>query len=109
MSVPIEGRVYVFDVYWNEREAKWYFDLSEADGRPIQKGIAVVLGTFLGRRVRSHKLFVDGAFIAVDTSARRNGIDAKFDDIGSRVVVAYFTNSEMVNEREYYNPNLAGG
>lgn len=85
-SIVLEQTPYGMHVYWNDRDAAWYFDVLDAGGTLIQSGIKIVLGAYLGRAQRVSP-FIDGAFIAVDTS--RAGLDATFDDLGKRVLL-YF-------------------
>lgn len=85
-SIVLEQTPYGMHVYWNDRDAAWYFDVLDISGAIIQPGIKIVLGAYLGRALRVPP-FATGVFIAVDTS--RAGIDATFDDLGTRVLLYY--------------------
>lgn len=87
-----EPRNYVFDVRWNARAESWYMDILAADETPIRMGIRLVLGTLLGGRSVS-LAFPAGALRARDLS--NEGREAAFDDLGTRVVVYYFTEDEL--------------
>lgn len=95
-STTIENVEYVFDARWNGRDSAWYFDVSGVDNTPIVSGVKVVLGTYLGRTV-DHPLFRDGVIVAVDTSDA--GLDASFDDLGTRVQVMRLTLDEVLSLR----------
>lgn len=92
-SVEIDGVAYTFVVRWNSRAAAWYFDVLEADGTPIARGLKVVLGCYIGGG-RTHDLFRLGAIVAVDTA--QEGRDATFDDLGTRVEVRHLPMHELI-------------
>lgn len=92
VSTALAGVQYTFHVYWNERDAAWYFHLLAADGTAIKHGIKIVLGTRLGRRCIDPR-FPSGALIARDLTG--NGRDAGRDDLGTRVRVEYHTAEEI--------------
>ncbi len=102
LTVPLDNpegdgtTAYVFVVRWNERDEHWYFDLLEQDNTAILTGVRIVLGTYLGRRSR-HPLLRGGVFIAIDTTGE--GRDAAFDDLGTRVVLRYFTVQDVMAGR----------
>ena len=91
-ATVLGGVTVLIDVRWNGRDAAWYLDLYAEDETPIRHGIKVLLGSPMGRRSIS-PLFPRGALIVVDTSGA--GRDAGFDDLGTRVVVAFFTIAEL--------------
>ncbi len=83
---------YLFDVRWNERDAAWYFDLLAEDETPIRHGIKIVLGAALGGRVAA-AAFPRGVLMAADTTGA--GVEPGLDDLGTRVVVYFFTLAEL--------------
>jgi hypothetical protein len=83
---------YLFDVVWNARDGAWYFDLLSADQTQIYTSIKIVIGTALGR-LCVNPAFPSGVFEAIDLSGA--GLDAGFDDLGTRVVVYYYTAAEF--------------
>lgn len=95
-STTLDNVEYVFDVRWNNRDAAWYFDVSETDNTPIAQGIKVVLGTYLGRWV-NHTLFRDGVIVAVDLSDA--GREATLDDLGTRVQIMRLGLEEVLSLR----------
>lgn len=91
-STSINGASFNFDVRWNTRDAAWYFDVSTEEGVVLRQGVKIVLGAYLGR-VSDSDLFTQGVFVARDTSGQ--GLDATFDDLGTRVEVLYLTALEI--------------
>lgn len=91
-GTDIGRRALVFDARWNARASAWYFDLLDQDLKAIALGLKIALGRYIGRRV-SHPFFRDGVLVARDTSGQ--GREATFDDMGTRVVVEYFTSLEV--------------
>lgn len=91
-STTIDGTQYIFDVRWNARAEAWYFDLLDEAEDPIRHGIKVVLGAMLGGTSADER-FPRGAFFACDMAGE--GRDAGFDDLGSRIQVYFFLESEL--------------
>lgn len=83
---------YLINVRWNGREEKFYMDVLDQDGNAIRSGMALVLGTFIGRQEASAD-FPPGAFVLVDTS--NEGRDPGIDDLGARVQVYHFDEDEL--------------
>jgi hypothetical protein len=96
--VGIDDRTYNFRLRWNSqangRQGAWCMDVYEVDNTPIAVGIKIVLGVYLGR-TSTHPLFRNGVFIARDTSGQSR--EATLHDLGTRVVVEYFTAREIEN------------
>ena len=92
VSTVLGDDEYIFDVRWNGRDSAWYFDLYDVAGDLIRAGIKIVLGTPLGARV-SDARFPDGLFLASDLS--NTGVDAAYEDLGERVVLFFYENSEL--------------
>lgn len=91
-STVLDGTTYGVEVYWNAREEAWYLDLLTDEDVPIRTGVKVVLGSALGRRSVS-PLFPRGVLLAVDLSGEER--DAAFDDLGTRVVVYFYTAADL--------------
>lgn len=91
-STTILDQTFVFDVRWNERDSAWYFDLSDSEGSIIRAGIKIVLGAYLGRRSVDPR-YPAGLFVASDLS--NEGVDATYLDLGTRVVVHFFSGDEI--------------
>ncbi len=83
----------VFRAYWNANKyGGWYFDLSEENGSQIATGVKIVLGINLCQ-TSQHIVFESVVLRAVDTT--RQGRDATFDDMGTRVLVQVWTREEL--------------
>jgi hypothetical protein len=96
VGTMLGGVQYVLDVRWNGRASDgagaWYLDISTSAGVLIRAGIKIVLGALLGRRSVSPD-FPRGVLIAADLSGA--GVDATLDDLGTRVVVYFYTFDEL--------------
>lgn len=77
---------------WNARDEGWYLDVYDPDHAQIAAGIRIVLGAYLGRRIK-HPLFRDGVLVAIDTTDQ--GLDATLTDLGTRVLLRYYDNREV--------------
>lgn len=93
-STKLESTQYVFDVYWNDRDNAWHFDISDATAAPIAYGLKVVLGTIIGRTITDAR-FPTGIFLVADTSSQ--GLDAGYDDLGARIIVQYISVTELLS------------
>jgi hypothetical protein len=91
-ACTLAGTQYQFNVRWNTRVGAWYFDLGRDDGTTIVHGIKIVLGVALGRRSTDAD-FPPGLIFATDTSGEDR--EAGLDDLGTRVVVTFFTFEEL--------------
>lgn len=91
-STVLDGETFGFTVYWNARDEAWYFDLFAEDETPIRYGVKIVLGSPLGRRT-VNPAFPNGIMLAQDLSGEER--DAGFDDLGTRVVVYFFTPDDL--------------
>lgn len=89
----LEGVEYLFDVNWNGRTGLWSFDISDATGNLISAGNTIVLSNFPMYR-ESSALAPPGVFVILDTSG--TGVDAGFDELGTRVVMHYYTVDEIL-------------
>lgn len=105
-GTTIDGVGYIIAVKWNERDkaldaagniitdGAFYFSVYDVGGEPLATGVKIVLGAYLGRRYVSIPLFANGVFIAYDTSGK--GIDAGINDLGSRVLLLYIPNHDLM-------------
>lgn len=90
-TTVLGGLPFLIGVRWNARAAKWIMDIYTVTREPIRVGIAIVLGAWLGRRCVDER-FPPGIMIASDTTGE--DVDATFDDLGTRVVVDFYTFDE---------------
>jgi hypothetical protein len=91
-STTLERRTYLFDVRWNTRADSWYIDILDEDESPLARGVKLVLGAYLAIR-SAHADLPTGLMFAIDQSGR--GVEAGFDDLGTRVVVYHYTSDEV--------------
>ncbi len=94
MGVTLDGVHYVMHVYWNDRDAAWYFDMLASNQRPIISGVKIVLGAYLGRVVQETP-FTTGVISAVDTSG--TNVDAGRDDLGTRILLFYIPAPDLLS------------
>lgn len=92
VGTSLDGVQYILELKWNMRDEAWYLDILAEDEDPIRHGMKIVLGTLLGRRSVDPRMPA-GAFIAADLSGA--GREATIDDLGTRVVVYYYTADEV--------------
>jgi hypothetical protein len=91
-STTLSDRTVIYEARWNARAESWFLDLYDEEEEPIALGLRIVLGTPLGRRSVSPRR-LPGFLIAEDLSGARR--EATFDDLGTRVVVYYFSGAEL--------------
>lgn len=92
VDIALDGTVYRFNFQWAERESIWYMDISTIDDDLIQGGIRLVLGTYLGWRVTDPD-YPAGLLRLFDNS--HSGQEARLDDLGTRVVMHYYSQDEL--------------
>lgn len=90
-SATLEGRLFTFELRWNERSGAWFLSLFEANGAPIFSGRRVVIGTNLLGRSADARL-PRGTLLAYDTSDANR--DAGREDLGGRVQILYWESTE---------------
>lgn len=86
--VTLDGKEYLLQFDWSDREQRWYLSISKADGTLIKTGVKVVANWPLLRKC------VDvnqppGVLMAVDLSPN-GGEPPSLDDFGLRVKLLYF-------------------
>jgi len=82
-------------VKWNRIEEAYYLDVYQADGEPILYSVKLVLGAYLGR-ASTHALFRRGVLVCRPQDSDRS--EARFDDLGTRVQLWYFTIDDLAEE-----------
>lgn len=79
-----------FDTLYNDYEGIWHFDLTDAQtGIVLCTQVSILLGLDL---LRPMNLGIGSLFAADMTGA---DLEAGPDDLGTRVIVAYYTPAEM--------------
>lgn len=84
----LDGRDYIFRFRWNQREAAWYFDISDHDDALIVAGLKAIIGWPLLRLVTDARR-PPGELMFFSTTP---GGDPGLDDLGpqKRVQLVYF-------------------
>lgn len=90
VSTTLDERQYVLDIRWNTRAGKWVMDVLTDEAQPIRTGLHLVLGAMY---VSSDPRWPAGLFVAADLSGE--GREATLDDMGTRVVVFFYTAAEI--------------
>lgn len=93
MGITLDDVQYGMHIYWNDRDAAWYFDVLDASNNPIALGIKVVLRFYLGRTTQAGP-FATGVIMAMDTSG--TDVEAGFDDFGARVQLVYIPVADLL-------------
>lgn len=92
IQVPIEGSVYLLEIRWAGREARWYIDIYDEDRDPIYMGVALVLNFPLAVRCADSRMW-PGVVMAMDTSGAN--AEPLLGDLGDRVKLFYFDSTEI--------------
>lgn len=93
VTTTLEGRAYVFDFRYNQREAAWYFSVSLEDGTELIGGVKVICGRNLLRRAADVRL-PPGILAAVPNSADNSTPGLLELGAGRRVTLVYMTADE---------------
>lgn len=88
----LDGTEYVFDVAWNGRAGAWFLTISDTEEDVIAPSVKLCLGAVLGHKVYDDRM-PPGALVMVDLS--ETGTEAGFDDLGVRVPLYYYAESEL--------------
>lgn len=91
-SSELDGTIYVFDLRWNDRAGAWFMDVLEEDLTPIRHGIKLVLGALVGSDTKDSR-FPPGRFLLEDKTGE--GVEATLEDLGTRVILYYFSEEEL--------------
>ena len=89
-TVPLGGPKFLIEARYNDLGAMWTFDITT---EPAQVVLAVGIPLLIGQDMLSSYALGIGGLIASDTQT--GGIDAGPDDLGDRVIVAWFSEAEL--------------
>lgn len=92
----LDGRAYILDFRWNERESAWYLSLLDEHEDPILYGIKLVLNWPLLRRVVDPRR-PPGSLMCVDPSG--NDDSPGLQELGTRVELIYLDAEEIAANR----------
>ena len=90
-SIDIDGTIYTFEFFWNDRASTWVWNIRSEAGDAIVLGIPIRLGVLLTNKYKDTRLPL-GEFFAIDISGGWN--EACVDDFGSRVLLFYRSGAE---------------
>ncbi len=92
LQVDLDGVTVTLELRWNVHVGAWYLAVLDADAvDTLQAGIRVVADFPLSAYWTGRT--PPGALVAIDTAG--DGRDPGVDDLGSRVVLVYFTAAEL--------------
>ena len=91
----LDGREYVFDFRWSQREAKWYLDLRDAQGELLAGSIKLVVSWPLLDSIRGQRSAMPpGELMLID--GRQTPADPGLDELGDEVQLVYLDTDELV-------------
>ena len=88
--VPLDGREYLLEFFWSEREECWYMHVSDQDGSPLAQLVRLVVDWPILRRFRTDPRMPPGLLFCPDLSGAGADIAAR-TDLGERVPLVYIT------------------
>lgn len=89
----LDGREFLLTFRWNQREAKWYLSIADANEVPIIQGVKIVLNfPLLTKRIVDERR-PPGDIMAVDSSGDER--DPGFNDLGERVRLLYIEGADI--------------
>jgi hypothetical protein len=87
--ITLDGRDFLFEFDWNDREGRWYLSIRSVSGSPLVLGIKIVANWPLLHRFTNPDL-PPGNLFASDLSPEA-GESPGFLELGKRVRLLYFT------------------
>lgn len=95
MTVALEGRDYVFEFRYNQREDVWYFSIGLPDGTTIAAGLKVVCRREFLHRIADVRL-PRGTLLAVSNELPLDESPPGLEELGEgrRVQLIYATSDE---------------
>lgn len=88
----LDGREYILDIQFNQRENRYYMNLRDETGALIAGGLKLI-ANFPINRLISDPRAPGGAIYALDTSGR--GQDPGEGDLGRRVLLIYIESDDI--------------
>lgn len=98
MVVTLDGSDFLLEFRYNQREDRWYFDVSLTDGTVLVRGVKVVCGVPLLRRYADSRL-PKGTLVALPNTPGNTAPGLKELGEDKRVTLYYFELSEGVAAR----------
>ena len=84
--IDLEGSTYNLALKYNQREDRWYLDISDEQDNPIVLGIKLVLNTSLVERFQDSRLFPGTLFLSSQTDLNTA---PGLLDLGSNIKLLY--------------------
>jgi hypothetical protein len=94
MSVALDGADYFLEWRYNQREDRWYFDVSLTDGTILVRGVKVVCSVPLLSRFADSRL-PKGTLIALPNEGNNRAPGLNELGEGKRVTLHYVSRSEL--------------
>lgn len=89
----LDGIEYVLELRWSEREARWYLDLRDVNGRALVLATKLVANWPLLYRFRTVPGLPPGELMVLDT--RTPPQDPTLHELGAEVQLVYVTRDEI--------------
>jgi hypothetical protein len=91
VRVTLDGRVFVFRFWWNQRISRWFFDLETESGISILRAKGLCAGADALRQVRARPEAPQGVLTVMDTSGK--ALEPSLASIGVDAIhrVVYFS------------------
>lgn len=92
-TIALEGRPYVFEFRYNQREDAWYFSVALPDGTDLVRGVKVVCGISLLKKAADVRL-PPGMLTAIPKG--EDDSPPGLEELGTtrRVTLTYITSDE---------------
>jgi hypothetical protein len=88
-KVRLEGRDFVFQMRWNQREERWYLSILEDDSTPILLGLKLIANWELLGPYRSDPRVPPGRLFAADLTNDHSPPGLDEIGVGKRVELTY--------------------
>jgi hypothetical protein len=93
ITIPLDGRDFVFDFRYNQREQVWYFSIDLPDGTRLITGVKVVCNTPL--IYKQDERLPPGVLMAISKDADDTPASLLELGPGKRVELTYATEDEL--------------
>lgn len=89
-STTLDGDQFIFETIWNDREESWRLSILSGSGVRIVSGLKLITSRTINLEYRYNQT-PKGYLICIINSDGR----PTFDDLGSSVILTYFTAEEV--------------
>jgi len=91
IRVTLDGRVFLFRFWWNQRISRWFFDLETESGTVLLLAKGLCVGADALRQVRARPEAPQGALTVLDTTGKF--LEPSLANIGGTHRVLYFSDT----------------